>query len=73
VDFVPWRTRIDGNQYALTIIRSPWDYQNTPHEFPAQPFLPFIVEEGEFSMMYFFDDPSHSIWKRPKFGDFRVQ
>jgi len=38
-----------------------------------QPFERGIVEEGEFSMMYFNGVHSHSILKVPKAGDFRVQ
>jgi hypothetical protein len=38
-----------------------------------QPFERGIVEEGEFSMMYFNGMYSHSILKSPKAGDFRVQ
>ena len=38
-----------------------------------QPFERGIVEEGEFSMMYFNGVHSHSILKAPKAGDFRVQ
>jgi len=38
-----------------------------------QPFERGIVEEGEYSMMYFNGAHSHSILKSPKAGDFRVQ
>ena len=38
-----------------------------------QPFLPSIVEEGEYSLFYFAGAFSHSIRKVPKSGDFRVQ
>jgi glutathione synthase/RimK-type ligase-like ATP-grasp enzyme len=41
--------------------------------FMLQPFLPAIVEEGEYSLFYFAGHYSHSILKRPKGGDFRVQ
>lgn len=39
----------------------------------AQPLLPSIVEEGEFSVLYFNGAFSHSIIKTPASGDFRVQ
>jgi glutathione synthase/RimK-type ligase-like ATP-grasp enzyme len=42
-------------------------------EFMIQPFLPAIVEEGEYSLFYFAGEYSHSILKQPKSGDFRVQ
>jgi len=38
-----------------------------------QPFERGIVEEGEYSMMYFNGAHSHTIRKVPKHGDFRVQ
>ncbi|MBV9108370.1 MAG: hypothetical protein JO306_03060 [Gemmatimonadetes bacterium] len=39
----------------------------------AQPFLPQIVDEGEFSLFYFNGEHSHTILKTPKPNDFRVQ
>lgn len=39
----------------------------------AQPFVPAVVAEGEFSLMYFNGAHSHTILKTPKAGDFRVQ
>lgn len=39
----------------------------------VQPFLPGVVEEGEYSVMFFLGDVSHAILKTPKHGDFRVQ
>jgi glutathione synthase/RimK-type ligase-like ATP-grasp enzyme len=39
----------------------------------AQPFLPQIVHEGEFSLFYFNGEHSHTILKTPKSNDFRVQ
>lgn len=38
-----------------------------------QPFERGIIEEGEYSMMYFNGAHSHTILKLPKRGDFRVQ
>lgn len=38
-----------------------------------QPFEPSIVDEGEYSLLYFNGTLSHSILKVPKQGDFRVQ
>lgn len=38
-----------------------------------QPFERGILEEGEFSLIYFNGEHSHSILKVPKSGDFRVQ
>ena len=39
----------------------------------VQPFLPAVVTEGEFSLMYFNGIFSHAILKTPKADDFRVQ
>jgi glutathione synthase/RimK-type ligase-like ATP-grasp enzyme len=39
----------------------------------AQPFIPTIVTEGEFSLFYFNGEHSHTILKTPREGDFRVQ
>ena len=39
----------------------------------VQPFIPAIVEQGEYSLFYFAGQYSHCILKTPKQGDFRVQ
>lgn len=39
----------------------------------VQPFIREIVEEGEFSLIYFEEQYSHALLKTPKPGDFRVQ
>ena len=39
----------------------------------AQPFVPSVVEEGEYSVFAFGGDVSHTILKTPADGDFRVQ
>lgn len=41
--------------------------------FMLQPFMPAIIDEGEFSLFFFAGDYSHAILKTPKAGDFRVQ
>lgn len=41
--------------------------------YMIQPFLPSVVEEGEFSLFYFGGEYSHAILKVPQQGDFRVQ
>ncbi|MFN3783646.1 MAG: RimK family alpha-L-glutamate ligase [Spirosomataceae bacterium] len=38
-----------------------------------QPFLPEIMSDGEYSLIYFNKKLSHAIKKLPKAGDFRVQ
>lgn len=42
-------------------------------EYLAQPYLPTIADEGEYSLIYFQGDLSHAILKTPKPGDFRSQ
>ena len=39
----------------------------------CQPFIPSIIEKGEYSLFYFNGVFSHGILKTPKLGDFRVQ
>ena len=39
----------------------------------VQPFLPAVVDEGEYSLMYFNGRYSHAILKTPRTNDFRVQ
>ena len=41
--------------------------------YMAQPFMPFIKSEGEYSLIYFIGQFSHAIIKTPTDGDFRVQ
>jgi len=38
-----------------------------------QAFLPSVVEEGEYSFLYFGGKFSHGLNKRPKKGDYRIQ
>ena len=39
----------------------------------AQPFVPAVVDEGEYSLVYFNGELSHALLKTPKTADFRVQ
>jgi glutathione synthase/RimK-type ligase-like ATP-grasp enzyme len=39
----------------------------------VQPFVPEIVEEGEWSLLFFAGVFSHAVLKRPAGGDYRVQ
>lgn len=38
-----------------------------------QPFMPEIQEQGEISLLFFEGKYSHSVLKKPKNGDFRIQ
>ncbi|MBC3872521.1 ATP-grasp domain-containing protein [Undibacterium flavidum] len=42
-------------------------------EFLVQPFMPEIMREGEWSLIFFDGEYSHALIKRAKAGDFRVQ
>jgi glutathione synthase/RimK-type ligase-like ATP-grasp enzyme len=42
-------------------------------EFMVQPFLKNIIDEGEYSLFFFDGKFSHSVLKKPKEKDFRVQ
>ena len=42
-------------------------------EFMVQPFLKNIIDEGEYSLFFFNGKFSHSVVKKPKENDFRVQ
>jgi len=46
-----------------------------PREFTylVQPFVPEIVSDGEWSLLYFAGEFSHAVIKRPADGDYRVQ
>lgn len=39
----------------------------------VQPFLPRVLDEGEYSVIFFLGEYSHALLKTPKHGDFRVQ
>ncbi|MEO0332751.1 MAG: hypothetical protein AAF223_13880, partial [Bacteroidota bacterium] len=41
--------------------------------FMVQPFMPAILEEGEYSLFFFGGSYTHAIVKIPKANDFRVQ
>jgi glutathione synthase/RimK-type ligase-like ATP-grasp enzyme len=42
-------------------------------EFLIQPFAPEVVQEGEWSLLFFGGEYSHCLLKRPASGDYRVQ
>lgn len=44
-----------------------------PEEAMIQAFLPSVLEEGEYSFLYFGGHFSHGLIKRPKKGDYRIQ
>lgn len=42
-------------------------------DYLVQPFVPEIVSEGEWSLLFFGGEYSHAVLKRPVAGDYRVQ
>ncbi|KZC17732.1 hypothetical protein RHOFW510R12_13410 [Rhodanobacter sp. FW510-R12] len=42
-------------------------------DYLVQPFVPEIVSDGEWSLLYFAGEFSHAVIKRPAAGDYRVQ
>ena len=44
-----------------------------PGEYLLQPFVQAIVDDGEWSLLFFGGEFSHAIVKRPATGDYRVQ
>jgi glutathione synthase/RimK-type ligase-like ATP-grasp enzyme len=42
-------------------------------DYLVQPFVPAIVDEGEWSLVFFDNAFSHAVIKRPARGDYRVQ
>lgn len=42
-------------------------------EYLVQPFVPEVVSDGEWSLVFFDGEYSHSVIKRPAVGDYRVQ
>ncbi|MEO7068471.1 MAG: hypothetical protein ABI114_16295 [Rhodanobacter sp.] len=45
----------------------------TEYDYLVQPFVPEVVSDGEWSLLYFAGKFSHAVIKRPATGDYRVQ
>ena len=67
-----WRTlRVNrGNAAAYEAVFGEWRREQT---FLLQAFMPEIISQGEWSLIFFDGEYSHSLLKRAKDGDFRVQ
>lgn len=61
--------RLKHDNIDLTLLNSTFDQRACM----VQPFMPTIIDEGEFSLFYFNGQYSHAILKTPKATDFRVQ
>lgn len=60
---------------VLYSVGDPFPEKDTlpPEGAMVQAFLPSVVEEGEYSFLYFGGYFSHALVKRPKAGDYRIQ
>ena len=67
-----WRTLRVSLENMLEVDRdfSEWRQEQ---DFLVQPFMPEIMSEGEWSLIFFDGKFSHALLKRAKAGDFRVQ
>ncbi len=54
--------------FAAAVTQLPRD-----RDYLVQPFVPEIVSDGEWSLLYFGGEFSHAVIKRPAAGDYRVQ
>jgi glutathione synthase/RimK-type ligase-like ATP-grasp enzyme len=67
-----WRT-LRVNHANIDVAARDFNEWRQEQEFLVQAFMPEIVSDGEWSMMYFNGRYSHTVVKRAKAGDFRVQ
>ncbi len=65
--FETWRARA-GDEDAARFAR-----QLEAMDCLVQPFVPELVSDGEWSLLFFRGRYSHAVLKRPERGDFRVQ
>jgi glutathione synthase/RimK-type ligase-like ATP-grasp enzyme len=59
---------IGDPEFAAAVARLPVEF-----DYLAQNFMPEVMTEGEWSLLYFDREFSHAVLKRPASGDFRVQ
>jgi len=62
------RGRVGEAAFAELLAALPRDL-----DYLVQPFMPEIVAEGEWSLMFFDGHYSHAVLKKPSVGDYRVQ
>ncbi|MFC5582874.1 ATP-grasp domain-containing protein [Rhodanobacter terrae] len=62
------RGTVGDASFAAAVTRLPRE-----HDYLVQPFVPEIVSDGEWSLLYFAGEFSHAVIKRPATGDYRVQ
>lgn len=62
------RGRIGSEAFAQALAALPREL-----DYLIQPFLPQVVEDGEWSLLFFAGGYSHAVLKKPAQGDYRVQ
>ncbi|OOG65610.1 hypothetical protein B0E46_04550 [Rhodanobacter sp. B04] len=62
------RGTVGAETFAQAVTQLPREY-----DYLVQPFVPEIVSDGEWSLLYFGGEFSHAVIKRPAAGDYRVQ
>ncbi|MBR7800966.1 ATP-grasp domain-containing protein [Undibacterium fentianense] len=67
-----WRT-LRVNAQNIEIVNQEFDAWRQEQEFLVQAFMPEIISEGEWSLIFIDGNFSHALLKRAKPGDFRVQ
>ena len=54
-------------------VATAWSQLPREYDYLVQPFVPEVVSDGEWSLLYFAGEFSHAVIKRPAAGDYRVQ
>ena len=58
----------DDALFQQTVARLPLEF-----DYLVQPYVPEVVSDGEWSLLFFDGEYSHAVIKRPATGDYRVQ
>jgi len=76
-DKVVIKPKVGGSSWRQVLYSKqdpfPHEAELPPEDALVQPFLSSVVEEGEYSFLYFGGEFSHGLVKRPKNGDYRIQ
>lgn len=62
------RGRTDDATFKHAVAQLPLEF-----DYLVQPYLPEVVRDGEWSLLFFEGEYSHAVIKRPATGDYRVQ
>ena len=76
-DKIVIKPQIGGGAWRQVLLNKGEAFPNKevlpPEAAIIQPFLPSVVEEGEYSLLYFGGEFSHAVLKQAKDGDYRIQ